>query len=124
MSTFLQVAGFTCLAFAFTLLARPGVRPSPAAYLWAIAVDTLCILFVFAVLIVWPAWWLLIPLTLWAGAMAVHILRLRDARVMARVLEANRPLIGGTERRAQKYETTYDYDGWPTGDADARHHRP
>jgi len=116
VTTFLQVAGFACLAFAFILLAKPYVRPSPAAYLWAITVDALCSLFVLGMLIVWPSWWLLIPLMLWGAAMAIHILRLRDSRVMVRVLDANHPPIRGPGRRLQNYGSAYDYDGWPIDD--------
>ncbi|AEM88799.1 hypothetical protein [Streptomyces violaceusniger] len=124
MPAFLQVAGFACLAFAFTLLTRPRERPSPAAYLWAIAVDALCIVFVLGVLIVWPAWWLLIPLTIWGSTLALHVLRLRDARVMVRVLEANSPPSWGPGRRVQRDGSTYGYDGWPDDATRPEDHYP
>jgi len=114
--TFLQAAGFACLVLAVTLLTRPRVRPSPATYAWAITVDALCILFTLGVLIVWPVWWLVIPLALWSAAMAVHILRLRDARVMVKVLKATHPPLGGPRRRTHNQESLYDYDGWPFDD--------
>jgi len=90
VSTLLQIAGFGCLIFAFTLLCRPCVRPSPAAYALAITLDAACIAFILSVIVLWPSWWLLLPLTLWAIALWVHVLRLRDARALVRVLEANR----------------------------------
>lgn len=124
MPTFLQVVGFACLAFAFVLLARPRVRPSPVTYLYVIATDALCILFVLGVLILWPSWWLLIPLVLWSATMAIHVLRLRDAREMVRVLEANSPPPTWRTGRRERSYGPYDYDGWPLDETRPEDHYP
>jgi polyferredoxin len=109
--TFLQAVGIACLAFALTLTVRPKVRPGPATYAWAVGVDALCITFILAVIIVWPAWWLLAPLLLWGAVTALHITRLRDARAMVRVLQANRAPLHPTHR--QQPGDAYGYEAWP-----------
>lgn len=116
MPVLLQLAGFLCLSFAFTLMCRPRVRPSPAAYTLAIAVDGVSIAFTLGVLAMWPRWWLLVPLTLWAGALWLHILRLRDARVMVRVLESTYPPIQPPQCHHPPYDPEHhyrDHEDWP-----------
>lgn len=111
MPVLLQAAGALCALFAFTVFARPRIRPSPAAYLCAITVDALAILFALAVLISWPAWWLLIPLLLWAAVLTMHLMRLRDARVMVAVLRANHPPAWNDPRRRTR-GSPYAEDAW------------
>lgn len=116
MPVFLQLAGFACLVFAYTLMCRPKVRPSPATYGFAIAVDCLCVAFILGVTAVWPSPWLLIPMALWGIALWVHIGRYRDARVMVRVLEANHPAVWAPQRdRPAQYAEDYyrDHEDWP-----------
>lgn len=113
MPAVLQLAGFACLAFTFSLLCRPRIRPSPATYAFAIAVDSLCLVFIGGVIALWPAPWLLIPLGLWSAALWLHLVRLRDARVMVRVLEANHPAVWAPER----YYPPDDQGRYPGDDA-------
>ncbi|MGW5820334.1 hypothetical protein [Streptomyces noursei] len=109
MPVFLQIAGFICVTFAFTLLARPRIRPSPATYGFAIALDVCALGFIAGVMILWPATWLLFPLLLWAAALVMHIHRFRDARVMTRVLHATYPAVRDRVRAPRPYD---EAEGW------------